>query len=75
MDCQVPLSMGFSSQEYWNGLPCLPPVDLPNSGIKTTSPALWADLFLLSHQGSSIPPYLSPDQAQSLAHLISRLDK
>ena len=29
--CQVPLSMGFSSQEYWSGLPCLPPGDLPDS--------------------------------------------
>ena len=28
--CQAPLSMGFSRQEYWSGLPCLPPGDLPN---------------------------------------------
>ena len=35
----VPLSMGFSRQEYWSGLPCPPPGDLPNSGIKPTSPA------------------------------------
>ena len=75
MDHQAPLSMGFSSQEYWEGLPCPPPGDLPNSGTKTTSPALWADLPLLSQQGSSLPPNLSPDQAQSLAHLLSRLDK
>ena len=33
------LSMGFSRQEYWSGLPCLSPGDLPNSGIKPTSPA------------------------------------
>ena len=31
---QVPLSMGFSRQEYWSGLPCLPPGDLPDPGIK-----------------------------------------
>ena len=31
---QAPLSMGFSRQEYWNGLPCPPPRDLPNTGIK-----------------------------------------
>ena len=41
---QAPLSMGFSRQEYWSGLPCLP---LPNSGIKPVSlrsPA-WAGGF------------------------------
>ena len=32
--CQAPLSMGFSRQEYWSGLPCPPPGDLPNLGIK-----------------------------------------
>ena len=31
---QAPLSMGFSRQEYWSGLPCPPPGDLPNLGIK-----------------------------------------
>ena len=34
---QTPLSLGFSRQEYWSGLPCPPPVDLPNPGIKPTS--------------------------------------
>ena len=34
---QAPLSMGFSKQEYWNGLPCPPPGDLPNPGIKSAS--------------------------------------
>ena len=42
--CQAPLSMQFSQQEYWSGLPCLPPGDFPNSGIKTTSPSLQAFL-------------------------------
>ena len=42
---QAPLSMGFSRQEYWNGLPCLPPGDLPNPGIKARSPKLQADFF------------------------------
>ena len=32
--CRAPLLMGFSSQEYWNGLPCLPPWDLPDPGIE-----------------------------------------
>ena len=44
---QAPLSMGFSRQECWSGLPCPPPGDLPDPGIKPaslTSPAL-ADRF------------------------------
>ena len=43
---QAPLSMGFSMKEYWSGLPCIPPGDLPNPGIEPTSPtppALQAD--------------------------------
>ena len=34
--CKAPLPMGFSRQEYWHGLPCSPPGDLPNPGIKPT---------------------------------------
>ena len=40
---QAPLSMGFSRQEYWSGLPCPPPGNLPNPEIKPRSPALQAD--------------------------------
>ena len=40
---QAPLSMGFSRQEYWSGLPFSSPGDLPNPGIKPRSPALEAD--------------------------------
>ena len=43
---QVPLSMGFSRQEYWGGLPCLSPGDLPNPGIESRSPTLQADSLL-----------------------------
>ena len=32
---------GFSRQEYWSGLPCSPPGDLPNPGIEHMFPALW----------------------------------
>ena len=35
---QPPLSIEFSRQEYWSGLPFPPPVDLPNLGIKPVSP-------------------------------------
>ena len=44
--CQGPLPVGFSRQEYWSGLPCLPSGDLPNPGIKPRSPALQADSLL-----------------------------
>ena len=40
---QAPLSMGFSRQEYWSGLPFLSPGGLPDPGIKPRSPALEAD--------------------------------
>ena len=45
MDCahQAPLSMGFSRKEYWSGLPCPPPGDLPDPGTEPRSPALQAD--------------------------------
>ena len=40
---QVPLSMGFSRQEYWSGLPYPSPGGLPNPGIEPGPPALLAD--------------------------------
>ena len=40
---QTPLSMGFSRQEYWSGLPFPSPGDLPDPGIKPRSPTLQAD--------------------------------
>ena len=49
--CQDPLSMGFSRQEYWSGLPCPPPEDLPDPGIEPislTSPALAGRFFITS---------------------------
>ena len=48
---QAPLSMGFSKQEYWSGLPCPPPGDFPNPGIEHTSlvlPALAGGFFTTS---------------------------
>ena len=44
---QAPLHMGFSKQEYWSGLPCPPPGDLPDPGIKPWSPALADGFFTL----------------------------
>ena len=46
VDCQTPLSMGLSRQEYWSELPCPPSRDIPDPGIEPTSPvapALQAD--------------------------------
>ena len=43
--CQAPLSMGFSQQEYWSGLPLSLPSELPYPGINPASPAL-TDRFL-----------------------------
>ena len=37
VSCQAPLSMGSSRQEYWSGLPCPPPRDLPDPGIEPVS--------------------------------------
>ena len=48
--CQAPLSMGFSRQEYWSGLPCPPPGDLPAQG---SNPSL---LCLLHWKVSSLSP-------------------
>ena len=48
---QAPLSMGFSMQEYWSGLPCPPPGHLPVPGMdpsSLTSPALTGRFFTIS---------------------------
>ena len=41
--CQAPLSMGFSKQEYWSGVPFPSPGHLPNPGMEPRSPPLQAD--------------------------------
>ena len=49
--CQAPLSMGFSRQEYWSGLHCPSPRDLPKPGIEPASlgsPALAGEFFTTS---------------------------
>ena len=48
---QASLSMGFSRQEYWSGLPLLSPGDVPNPGIKPGSPELQADSLLSEPPG------------------------
>ena len=41
--CEAPLSMGFSRQQYWSGLPFPSPEDLPDPGIEPRSPEMQAD--------------------------------
>ena len=55
MDCSLPGSSIhgiFQARElqYWSGLPCPPPGNLPDAGMKPTSPALQVDSLLLSYQ-------------------------
>ena len=50
--CKAPLSMEFSKQEYLSRLPFTSPGDLPDLRIEPSFPALAADSFPLSHQGS-----------------------
>ena len=65
---QAPLSMGFSRQEYWSGLPFPSPGDLPNPGIEPASlasPALQADSLLLSHHLKSQESCIYPGDRAS----------
>ena len=48
---QAPLSMGFSRQEYWSGLPFPSPEDLPDPGIEPRSLALQIDYLLSESPG------------------------
>ena len=49
---QAPLSMGFSRQESWSGLPFPSPGDLPDTGIEPRSPALQADALTSEPPGN-----------------------
>ena len=51
---QASLSMGFSRQEYWSGLPCPPPGDLPDPRMEPTSPALQAESLPLAPPGKPV---------------------
>ena len=53
---QAPLSMGFSRWEYWSGLPCCPPGDLPDPGMKPVSLVFPALAFFTS-EPSRKPTY------------------
>ena len=68
---QAPPSMGFSRQEYWNGLPFPSPGDLPDPGIKPRSPALQADALTSEPPGKPLSlPYANwASQEGCLFHL------
>ena len=55
--CQAPLSMGFSRQEYWSGLPFPSPGDLPDPGMEPRPPTLQADSLPSEPPGSSQEKY------------------
>ena len=53
--CQAPLSMEFFRQEYWNGLPCPSPGDLPSPGPEPGSPSLQVDSLSSEPPGKPLP--------------------
>ena len=68
----APLSMGFSRQEYWNGLPCLPPGNLPDPGIEPTSlmsPALANGFFTTNASYEALSQHMRSEILQE--HKIS----
>ena len=56
VDCSLPgsLSMGFSRQAYWRGMPCPPPGDLPDQGSNLCLLHCRRALYPLSHVGSPL---------------------
>ena len=66
--CQAPLSVGFSRQEYWSGLPCPPPGDLPHPGIEPASlvsPILAGVIFTNSATWEPPDPPGKPQKTRS----------
>ena len=68
---QAPLSMGFSRQEYWSGLPFPSPGNLPNPGIEPVSAALRADSLLSEPPGMIIEHVLITFHLGNIALLLS----
>ena len=68
---QASLSIGFFQQEYWSGLPCPPPGNIPDPA-SPASPAFWTNFLLLSHQGS-LPDNLSEGNCLNKTETKNRL--
>ena len=78
MECiaqQVPLSMGFSRQEYWSGLPFPSPGDLPDPGIKPRSPVLQADALASEPPGKPFRPALKHSSSPSIIESLEFFSK
>ena len=73
--CQASRSMESSRQEYRSGLPFPTPGDLPNPGIKPTSPALQADSSPLSHQGSHMSVLITANMVHLRTDILMALRK
>ena len=67
---QAPLSMGFSRQEYWSGLPFPSPGDLPGPGVKPRSLALQADSSLSELPGKTKANFLTNNFLFNIAYFI-----
>ena len=75
--CQAPLSMGFSRQECWSGLPCPPPGDPPNSRIKPSYlmfPALAGVFFTTEPPGKPTCHYAAAAAVKSLQSCLTLCD-
>ena len=69
---QAPLSMGYSRQEYWSGLPFPSPEDLPDPGIKFRSPALQAEATVYTINKMLVFPSNSYVEVLTPKTIISR---
>ena len=73
---QAPLSVGFSRQEYWSGLPFPPPGDLPDPGIEPTSlmsPALAGRFFTSNATWEALSPWYWQGNWGSEAAIVMNL--
>ena len=76
-NCQAPLSIEFTRQEYWGGLPCPAPGDLPKPGIELTSfmsPALAVGSLSLAPLGSPCLLYASIHSSSYSHSIFMHLD-
>ena len=72
--CQAPLSMGFSRQEYWNGLSFPSPGHLSNPGIEPGSATLQAEVLLLSHWEAPLLIWVPLETRSFPGHSVNGLE-
>ena len=74
--CQAPLSLGFSRQEYWSGLPCASPGHLLDSGIEAGSLTLQADSLPSEPPGwVAVPFSRGPSQLRNQTQIGSCISR